>query len=813
MTSLWGEEFEITEKKKEKKVIDKINKASTKTVVKRASSKKLSIPDQINIIRQEVQRILGKYQDNTLVIRNYSDFVSYIDKAVSNNLIVIDTETNNSLDPISCKLMGLCLYTPGLKQAYIPVNHTDYQDNKLDNQITEAQIKEQLSRIVQGQIIMHNGKFDYEVIKCTCDIEVEPTWDTMIGARILNELERAGLKEQYISKIDSSQEKYDIENLFEHIPYNYVEPELFALYAATDSYMTYKLYQYQKQQFDLPDHKKLFSLFKDIEMPVVKVCAEMELAGIEIDQDYAKRLSSKYHKQSEAVELEIQQELTKYSKQISDWRQTKEANYHPPKKTGDGEGKSKSEQLADPPQISSPTQLSILLYDILKVTPPNKEKPRATGEPELSKMDLPLCKLILKKRGLDKLISTYIDKLPACVSPIDNRLHAHFNQIGADTGRFSSSDPNLQNIPSHSKDIRLLFKAADGCILVGSDFSQQEPRLLSMYSQDENMMNAYKEGKDLYATIASGVYKNSYWDNMEHHQDGTANPEGKKRRSNCKSLLLGIMYGRGAASIAEQIGSDYNGAQKIVDDFYSGFPKVKSWMDRTEQDASINGYVEDFWGRRRRLPDIQLEEYVITSPNGSSDFNPLLYTSGNSNKQNDTIEGFKKQLSSARSYKEVNTIKSSIRAAGFEVRDNGGFIAQAKRQCVNSRVQGGAASMSKIAMRKVFDNQELKNLGFKILIQVHDELIGECPKENSEKVAEILTEVMKHCAEPTITVPFKCDATIEKSWYYTDYSDQIKEEFQEILKNGFDRDSALQKLSLNHEELTENQLKEMLEII
>lgn len=459
MSSLWGEYFESSDKEKQKQVINKINSASKKSVTKSSSTKKLSIPDQITFIRSEVERILGKYKDDTLVIRDYSDFVSFIDKSVENGLIVIDTETNNSLDPISCKLMGLCLYTPGLNQAYIPVNHTDYQNVKLANQITEEQIQKQLSRILDCQIIMHNGKFDYEVIKCTCGIEVEPTWDTLIGARILNENERAGLKEQYISKIDSSQEKYDIENLFEHIPYNYVEPELFALYAATDSYMTYKLYEYQKQQFELPDNKKLFSLFKNVEMPVIKVCAEMELAGIEIDQEYAKRLSAKYHKKADEVEQRIQTELSKYETQISMWRTTKDANYKPPKKSGQGEGKSKSEQLADPVQISSPTQLAILLYDVLKIAPPNKEKPRATGESELAKIELPLCSLILEKRGIDKLINTYIDKLPACVSPIDNRLHAHFNQIGADTGRFSSSDPNLQNIPSHSKDIRLLFKA------------------------------------------------------------------------------------------------------------------------------------------------------------------------------------------------------------------------------------------------------------------------------------------------------------------------------------------------------------------
>lgn len=332
--------------------------------------------------------------------------------------------------------------------------------------------------------------------------------------------------------------------------------------------------------------------------------------------------------------------------------------------------------------------------------------------------------------------------------------------------------------------------------------SQQEPRLLSMYSQDENMMNAYKQGKDLYATIASGVYKNDYWDNMEHHQDGSPNPEGKKRRSNCKSLLLGIMYGRGAASIAEQIGSDYKEAQKIVDDFYSGFPKVKTWVDKTEQDAITNGYVEDLWGRRRRLPDIQLEKYVITPLSKTLDFNPLLFTSGNSDKQQSIINQYKQQLLAAKSYKDANALKVVIKNNGFDVRDNGAFISQAKRQCVNARVQGGAASMSKIAMRKVFDDAELRRLGFKILIQVHDELIGECPQENATLVAERLTDIMRHCVEPVVTVPFKCDATIEKSWYYEDYQNQIKSEFETC--------SDIDALCAKHPELTKEQLITMI---
>ena len=138
--------------------------------------------------------------------------------------------------------------------------------------------------------------------------------------------------------------------------------------------------------------------------------------------------------------------------------------------------------------------------------------------------------------------------------------------------------------------------------------SQQEPRLLAQYSGDENMINSYVEGKDLYASIASQVYHNKYEDNKEFYPDGTMNPEGKKRRSNMKSLLLGLMYGRGVASIAEQI-KDHSGpttqndikeAQKIQDGFFSGFPKVKNWITNTQETAHSLGYVEDLWGRRRR---------------------------------------------------------------------------------------------------------------------------------------------------------------------------------------------------------------------
>ena len=483
--SLWGEDFVVTAPpKQQKKIIDKVSKpkkvtvTTEKKIATTRSSNKVTTAERLEMIRSEVLRILGVYKDQTVVLHTREELHNYIDAAIKNGDIAVDTETNNSLVPLTCKIMGLCLYTPGQKNAYIPVNHVNIETRELlPNQVTEQDIYEELLRLKDVQCIFHNGKFDFEVIKCTCGNELEVYWDTMIGSRILDENERANLKQQYISKIDPSIEKYSIEELFEGVEYAVVDPDLFALYAATDAFMTYRLYQWQVAQFAIPGNEKMYNLFKNIEMPIVRVCADMELAGIEIDQEYGKRLSEKYHKKLDIVDKQIDEEVAKYKDAIAEWRKTPDAVYREKKVNKKGEetlARSKSEQLQDPPSMTSPTQLAIFFYDVLKVGVIDKKKPRGTGEEILEKINLPICKLILEKRGLEKIIGTYVDKLPECVIPETGRLHAHFNQIGADTGRFSSSDPNLQNIPSHSKDIRMLFKAANGCKLVGSDFSLQK---------------------------------------------------------------------------------------------------------------------------------------------------------------------------------------------------------------------------------------------------------------------------------------------------------------------------------------------------
>lgn len=817
LNSLWGEEFVVaTPPQEAKKIIDKVSnpKRVSTTTEKAIKSKKLTLDERLAIIEENVLRILGKYKENTQVITTKQELVEYIDRAIINGEIAIDTETNNSLDPITCKIMGPCIYTPGMKNAYIPINHINrYTGERLGWQLTEEDVREQFARLTNTNIIMHNGKFDYQVIKCTCGIALKVYWDTLIGARILNEDELAGLKTQYIQKIDSSIQKYDIEHLFANVEYAVVDPNLFALYAATDAFMTYRLYEWQKRQFETPDCARLYDLFMNVEMPVMEVAAEMELTGICIDKEYAHRLSLKYHKKLDAIDRQIEEELLKLAPTIREWRMTPDANYHPPGKKAGTVGKSKSEQLSDPVQVTSPTQLAILIYDVLKHPVVDKDSPRGTGEDILKKIELPLCRVILEKRGVEKLLGTYIDKLPDCVCEKDGKLHAHFNQVGTDTGRFSSSDPNLQNIPSHEKAIRMMFKAADGNVFVGSDFSQQEPRLLSHYSGDENMINAYKQGKDLYATIASGVYKMDYWDCMEKHEDGTPNPDGKKRRSSVKGLLLGIMYGMGAASIAILINGTLKEAQKIIDDFYGAYPKVKQWIDRTQEDAKKNLYVEDFYGRRRRLKDLGLPLYTVRYKDKTAnvDFNPLLHCKGIvTNTKSPLIERYTREATACTRKNEVAKVKERALKDGIEVLDNGGYIARAERQCVNARVQGGAATMSKIAMIQVYNSQELRELGFKIVLQIHDELIGECPEENADKAAEILTSIMKDCVKDYVTVPFKCDPDISPCWYYSDYSDTLKKEYNERLEKGDSPESAFAYFVENNSECTIEQLKEMI---
>ena len=469
-STFWGEEITYTDSTKE--VLKKTKAPKSKAIVKKdfaKIAKSLPLYEKIRIVVEEVYRILGKFKDDTVTIRDKQQLHDYISKAIDNGVIAVDTETNNSLDAITCKIMGLCIYTPGMKNAYVPINHTNYESGKLiPNQLTEQDLHEELERILNIKVLFHNAKFDYKVIKCTCGVELPVSWDSMVCARLLDENEQsASLKWQYANKIDNTMEKYDIEQLFTGLPYSIFDPEVFALYAATDAYMTYKLYEWQAAR--IKSMEGVYRLYMDVELPLIIPVAEMELRGVLFDKEYCDRLLVKYKRLLAEAEKKMSDELDTYKDKIAEWRKTPDANYKE-KGTKGKEKKSKSEQFCEPYNLGSATQLAIFLYDILKIPPINKKKPRSTDKhtlPEIvDKYGIKLCKYILEKNTIDTLMSDFLIKLPKTINSKTGAVHCNLNQVGKEekgivTGRFSSTDPNLQQVPSHNREIRMLFMARE----------------------------------------------------------------------------------------------------------------------------------------------------------------------------------------------------------------------------------------------------------------------------------------------------------------------------------------------------------------
>ena len=842
--SLWGDEI-VIEENKDKEILEKLTKDNELDLSKVLKNKKLSIQTKLQYILEEVHKVLYKFVDNTNIIYKYEELCEYIDLANKNGIVAIDTETNNSVDPLTCKLMGLCIYVKGKKPAYVPVNHVDVDTKqRLDFQLTENDIRKALLQLNPSvKVIYHNAKFDYQVLKMTCKVKLPISWDTMVAAYVFNETGDHSLKGLYTTLIDRSQKEYNIEKLFGTIPYEFIPPEIFGIYSAADPYETYLLYEYQVEQFSHKENERLYKLFSEVEMPLVEVTAEMELNGVEFDNEYAKRLSIKYKPIRDNLEAQVYDELKAYDTMIDEWRHTKEANHRTLQENGKY-SKSKNEQLSNPINIKSPTQLAILLFDILKLENgnPNPDKVRSTGEEELEYIvknypDVKFCKALLSFREFDKLLTTYIEKLPKNVN-VDGRIHCSFNQCGTDTGRYSSSDPNLQNIPSGNRELRLLFRAdttkGEPYVIVGGDFSSQEPRLTAFYSQEPKMYQAFKEGKDLYSVIAQNIYNNKYEDNLEFYPKGTKitvngeevvcgykthqNKAGKERRKHGKTLLLALTYGMGAKSVGESINKTEKEGQELMDNFFKAFPKVKQWIDYNDKFVKEYEYVEDFYGRRRHLKDINAPlytaRYADKDKEALSSFNPYLICE---NKMSDELVSWVEKAQTTRGKKAFNELKAKALEKGILLFNNSTKISNAKRQTTNSRVQGGAATITKIAMNNIYRDKELNDLGFKLLITVHDEVLGECPKRNAEAVQKRLAQVMVDSAKPYLDVPMACDCYVVPCWYYDELTTQVQEEVEKLVNGDKDkgiapipRDEAIKKIREKHIELLDEQFNEML---
>lgn len=647
-------------------------------------------------------------------IRTPERLKEYMDHCKRSGEYVLDVETTG-LDIYNDILVGICLYTPGEKSAYVPFNHTDLQNVRVMDQMSEDQVRDIMIPYLQDQelrCINHNIKFDNKKLAWDWkQVIVNIYWDTQIAGNVLNENEPHKLKPMYNKYIlHGKGSGEDYKDLFDGIPFNYVPIDIATVYGANDGFKTYALYKFQAQYLreDHPreDFRKMYYVFREVEMPLIPLCTDMEMRGVEIREDFAKELSEDFNKELVEVEAKCDAYVEQFKQYILDhnnlMRLTKgtcKINY------------------------SSPQQVAALFYDIFKLKSVSRKEPRGTGDKIIQKFLSTAKKKDTKKsrefaeflenyqrfKEIKKLLGTYVDKIPQVKEPKINAVYTTYNQYGAKTGRFSSSDTvskiNLQNIPSKEKRIRKIFKARDGYKLVGGDFSQIEPRVLAFLSGDESMINAYREGKDLYAIMGSQVYQLPYEDCREFYPDGTVNAEGKHRRTTMKSVLLGIMYERGATAIGEQFNKSAEWAQQLIDNFYKSFPKINQYRLKIENMAETYGYVTTITGRKRRLPDMQLED------------------------------------------------KDDYR------------YQEAHRQSLNSVIQGSSADIMKLSMIAIYNDPRYKALDCHMIITVHDELIMEVPEDHIKEGAELLVGTMKRVGHSLIDLPMSVDAEVNDYWY------------------------------------------------
>jgi DNA polymerase-1 len=498
-------------------------------------------------------------EKNYQTLRSETELNAWLKAIKHAPYFAFDTETN-SLDAISAEIVGVSLSIEANQAAYIPLAHVD-DEHQLDREAVLAELKpiledENIAKVGQ------NLKYDYSVLRnhdiCMQGIK----FDTMLESYVLNSgggrhdmdtlaLKYLGHKTISFSEVAGKGAK---QLSFDQIPVDKASE-----YAAEDADITLQLHQTLHPQLD----EKLKSVFDDIEMPLVTVLAEMERTGVLIDCD----------------ELQAQSEILK--KRIE-------------------ELEAKAFKLADTSfNMNSPKQLQEILYTklslpILQKTP--KGQP-STAEPVLQELafDYPLPKVILEYRSLSKLVSTYIDALPKRVNPKTGRVHTSYNQAVTATGRLSSSDPNLQNIPIRTeagREVRKAFIAAEGHNLLAADYSQIELRIMAHLSQDEGLLNAFANGWDIHTATASEIF------------DVPIDEVSPEQRRRSKAVNFGLIYGMSAFGLAKQLGVERADAQQYMDIYFARYPGVKQYMEDTRQQAHRDGYVETLFGRRLNLPEI-----------------------------------------------------------------------------------------------------------------------------------------------------------------------------------------------------------------
>ena len=476
----------------------------------------------------------------------------------------LDTETTD-IDPINAELVGMSFSYAENQAFYVPIPADREEATKIVNEFKELLENEQTLKVGQ------NIKYDILVLS-NYGVNVKgPMFDTMIAHYVLQPELRHNM--DYLAEIYLNYRTIPIEDLIgskgkKQGNMRDLPAEAVYKYACEDADVTLKLQRVLKKELD---DSGASSLFYDIEMPLVPVLAYMEKNGVSLDTEALKETSQHFTARMNQIEKEIY-------------------------------------QLADMEfNVSSPKQVGEVLFDKLKIV--NKAKKTKTGQYVTSEEVLEglrgkheIVGKILDYRGLKKLLSTYIDALPLLVNPRTGKIHTSFNQTVTATGRLSSSNPNLQNIPIRNEDgkeIRKAFIPEEGCEFFSADYSQIELRIMAHLSGDKNMIDAFQEGDDIHAATASKVYKIGI-DEVTREQ-----------RSKAKTANFGIIYGISVFGLAERMNVPRSEAKELIDGYFATYPQVKEYMDKSIERARENGYIETIFGRKRFLPDIHSHNAVV----------------------------------------------------------------------------------------------------------------------------------------------------------------------------------------------------------
>ena len=509
---------------------------------------------------ESIKTIPHKYE----LIEKEEDIIKICDFFRTNDFLVLDTETT-STSAIDAELVGLSFSVKEHEAYYVPIPANREEALRIVNIFKPLYEDEKILKVGQ------NLKYDLEVLH-NYGVELKgQMWDTMIAHYLIQPELRHNM--DYMAEVYLHYKTIHIDELIGPKGKNQrsmrdLSPTLVYEYACEDADITLQLKN--KLEPELKKHE-CEDLFYQIEMPLMPVLAEMEMNGVCLDTESLAETS----KQFTARMNEIEQRIYELAGQQFN--------------------------------IASPKQVGEILFDKLKII--EKAKKTKTGQYVTSEEVLQQLKNkheivadILEHRGLKKLIGTYIDALPKLINPRTGHIHTSFNQTITATGRLSSSDPNLQNIPirgEDGKEIRKAFIPEPGCLFFSADYSQIELRVMAHLSGDTNMIEVFREGKDLHAATASNIYKKPI-------DEVTRDERTKSKRAN-----FGIIYGITVFGLAERLDIPRDEAKMLIDGYFDTFPQVRNYMEKSKEVARQQGYVTTLFGRRRYLPDINSANSVV----------------------------------------------------------------------------------------------------------------------------------------------------------------------------------------------------------